>query len=134
MELEPASLATFPKTSSTCIAHVSKREGSVMNYSEAAFCGDFCGKCPNYQAKCPGCVPELHRNCHFVKCCSEKNIEHCGLCKYFPCEKLVKFVPDDRPGCPPGYHIQNLELRRDIGTRAWLESQRQKWSTLNKPR
>ena len=125
MELEPASLAIFPKTSSTCIAHVSKREGSVMNYSEAAFCGDFCGKCPNYKAKCPGCVPELHQNCHFVKCCSEKNIEHCGFCKYFPCEKLVKFVPDDRPGCPPGYHIQNLELRRDIGTRAWLESQRQ---------
>jgi len=100
-----------------------------MNYSEAAFCGDYCGKCPNYPEKCHGCVPSVHMDCYFVKCCLEKGIEHCGFCEDFPCKKLSDFVPDDRPECPTGYHVENLRARMAIGTEAWLKVQREKWKT-----
>ncbi|MEA3311528.1 MAG: DUF3795 domain-containing protein [candidate division WOR-3 bacterium] len=93
----------------------------------ACFCGDYCGKCPNYPRKCAGCVPELHPDCHFIRCCQDKGIEHCGFCENLPCQKLAGFCPDDRPSCPPGYHIENLRERKRIGTEAWFEKQRAKW-------
>ncbi|HVP93121.1 MAG TPA: DUF3795 domain-containing protein [Acidobacteriota bacterium] len=101
-----------------------------MSSREATFCGDYCGKCPNYPAKCYGCVPALHMDCYFVKCCMERRIEHCGLCEDFPCQKLQEFVPDDRPECPNGYHIESLRGRRVVGTEAWLSLQRAKWKRL----
>jgi hypothetical protein len=27
-------------------------KGKIMDHPEAAFCGDYCGKCPNYPGKC----------------------------------------------------------------------------------
>ena len=98
-----------------------------MDIFEAGFCGDYCGKCPNYLNTCRGCVPDNHLDCHFVKCCLEQSIEHCGFCKDFPCEKLQQFVPDDRPECPRGYHIENLRVRKAVGTEEWLKLQRVKW-------
>ncbi len=59
-----------------------------MGSTEAAFCWDYCGKCPNYLDDCRGCISTDHSNCYFVKCCLEKGIEHCGFCMDFPCEKL----------------------------------------------
>jgi hypothetical protein len=97
---------------------------------EAGCCGDFCGKCPNYPAECAGCIPAEHQDCFFVKCCQEKEIEQCGLCMDFPCAKLTDFVPDDRSGCEPGYHIESLRRRKAIGTGAWLAEQREKWKDL----
>ena len=99
----------------------------MANYYEAGFCGDFCGKCPNYPDECGGCIPTEHMGCHFVGCCLAKGIGHCGLCEAFPCEKLRDFVPDDRPGCPPGYHVEELRKRTEMGTDAWLSQQRVKW-------
>ncbi|HVO37312.1 MAG TPA: DUF3795 domain-containing protein [Candidatus Acidoferrum sp.] len=98
-----------------------------MAYSEAGFCGDYCGKCPNYPDECQGCIPSAHMDCHFVSCCLQKNIEHCGFCEDFPCKKLREFVPDDRPECPSGYHIENLRARKAIGTKDWLAKQQAKW-------
>ena len=95
----------------------------------ASFCGDYCGKCPNYPRECHGCAPSEHMDCHFVKCCLSKNIEHCGFCADFPCVKLSNFVPDDRPECPKGYHVENLRTRKTIGTELWLQTQRSKWKS-----
>jgi len=100
----------------------------------AGFCGDYCGKCTSYSSECAGCVPDGHADCHFVNCCAEKQIQHCGLCGDFPCLYLIEFCPDDHPGCPPGYHIQNLKARARIGTGAWLEEQKRKWPAGKKPR
>ena len=100
----------------------------------AGCCGDYCGKCPNYPAACGGCVPEEHADCHFASCCAGRRIEHCGLCPDFPCARLVEFCPDDRPGCPPGYHLENLEARVQTGTAAWLEGQKRRWADNEKPR
>ena len=88
----------------------------MLNTKEAGFCGDFCGKCSSYPDDCAGCIPADHMDCFFVKCCLEKNLEHCGLCEDFPCEKLSDFVPDDRPGCDPGYHMGELRVRKVMGT------------------
>jgi hypothetical protein len=90
----------------------------------AGFCGDYCGKWPEYPDRCNGCVASEHLDCFFVACCLERGIEHCGLCEEFPCRKLREFVPDDRPGYEPGYHIGDLRKRTSVGTQAWLESQR----------
>ncbi len=98
-----------------------------MGHSEAGFCGDYCGKCPNFGLSCDGCGPLSKPECHFILCCLERHIPHCGLCEDFPCEALNAFVPDDRAGCPPGYHIENLRARVEIGTEAWLEKQRERW-------
>ncbi|MEO0079533.1 MAG: DUF3795 domain-containing protein [candidate division WOR-3 bacterium] len=95
-------------------------------YPEAGFCGNYCGKCSHYPKECPGCDPNLHK-CFFIRCCQKKGIEHCGLCATFPCKKLLEFVPDNRPGLAPGYHITNLRERKTAGTQAWLEIQRAKW-------
>lgn len=102
-------------------------EKAEVGIHEAGFCGDFCGKCPNYPQTCAGCIPELHHDCHFVRCRQEKGIDHCGLCVQFPCQKLNEFVPDDRPGCSPGYHIMNLRARVTSGTEVWLNKQRGEW-------
>lgn len=93
----------------------------------AGFCGDYCGKCPNYPGTCTGCHPADHPDCHFIRCCLSRGIEHCGLCTVFPCSRLVSFVPDDSPGCPPGYHIANLRERAAKGTPRWIEIQRARW-------
>jgi hypothetical protein len=57
----------------------------------------------------------------------EKGIEHCGFCKDFPCKKLQEFVPDDRAECQRGYHVENLRVRKAVGTEEWLKLQRAKW-------
>ena len=98
-----------------------------MGHPEAAFCGDYCGKCPHFPHECSGCIPSLHPTCHFVQCCLERGIEHCGLCVEFPCQRLREFVPDDRPECPPGFHIENLRARKAVGTEGWLAMQHAQW-------
>jgi len=97
---------------------------------EAAYCGDYCGKCPHYDVDCPGCLPCVQFGCHFIRCCLQKGYDHCGMCPDLPCDKLLAFVPDDREGCYHGYHIDNLRLRREIGTEAWLERQKAVWGHL----
>jgi ferredoxin len=111
---------------------VSKPAGVEVNLFEAGFCGDYCGKCPNYPNDCHGCIPDNHMNCHFVKCCLNKSIEHCGFCNDFPCNTLSNFVPDDRPECPAGYHVRNLSARKTLGTQAWLQTQHKKWKVQHK--
>gem|GEM_PF-1147868 len=109
------------------------KRGNV-NITDAGFCGDYCCKYPNYSAECQGCAPEKHEDCHFVQCCLEREIEHCGFCSDFPCMRLIQFCPDDRPGCPQGYHIDNLRARAKMGTIAWLEAQQERWPSEKEPR
>jgi hypothetical protein len=68
-------------------------------------------------------------DCHFIQCGLKKGVAHCGLCADFPCQELTDFIPDDRPECPRGYHIENLWARTRIGTQAWLEAQQNKWKS-----
>ncbi len=98
-----------------------------MNHPLAAYCGDYCGRCPQYGTECRGCEPSAHPDCHFINCCQEKFIQHCGLCDEFPCETLRNFVPDNGPKCPAGFHVENLRNRVIVGTEAWIEAQQAKF-------
>ena len=53
--------------------------------------------------------------------------DYCGKCPEFPCAKLSEFCPDDREGCPPGFHIENLRRRMAIGAEEWIAEQRKIW-------
>jgi len=96
----------------------------------AGFCGDYCGKCPNYPDKCPGCIPQNKSHCHFVKCCTARSLDHCGTCVDFPCRELAQFRPDDRQGCYPGYHVDSLADRGKMTLREWLTREEQRWAHL----
>lgn len=102
--------------------------GPLQKENLAGYCGDFCGKCPQYPQSCAGCIPSLHPECTFIQCCTAKSVNHCGECGDFPCEPLLHFVPDDRPECPPGYHIENCKKRNSMGTDSWIESEIRKWN------
>lgn len=95
----------------------------------AGACGDWCGKCPNYLESCDGCGPD-QTDCYFINCLSLRFLEHCGECPDFPCARLSSFVPDDRPGYPAGYHIENLKRRKQISLAEWLKEQEEYWKSL----
>ena len=59
-------------------------------------CGLCCSSC-EYQEKmdCKGCTniarPFWGDACPVKNCCEEKTLEHCGLCRNFPCDLLKEF-------------------------------------------
>ena len=63
---------------------------------ELAPCGVFCATCPSFDKSCNGCSSENKKqkrkskwNCKIRKCCyEEKNLDYCGYCSIFPCEKI----------------------------------------------
>jgi hypothetical protein len=54
-------------------------------------------------------------------CCLAKELENCGGCDEFPCEKLVAFAYDEQQG-DDGERIRNLEAWRKDGFEAWLKA------------
>jgi hypothetical protein len=68
----------------------------IKKYYTLGCCGIACGLCPRYytegESRCPGCFgenfAEKHPPCSFATCCvKNNNLEACGQCKDFPCEK-----------------------------------------------
>ena len=67
-----------------------------MNWKLIAMCGHYCGWCertiPGTKDECPTC--QVARGdmwwgeCRVAKCCSERGLQHCGLCEDLPCDKL----------------------------------------------
>ncbi|MBS7616407.1 hypothetical protein KEJ45_04340 [Candidatus Bathyarchaeota archaeon] len=76
---------------------------------------------PKLSTKIGGCFSSDKKDCHFVKCCLNREIENFGFCL-----ELSEFCPDDRPECPQGYRLENLRIRRVIRTEAWLKLQQKK--------
>lgn len=60
------------------------------------FCGIMCALCNrhivNGKSGCAGCSHNGYysESCKIAKCCKEKNLLHCALCKEFPCDKVMK--------------------------------------------
>jgi hypothetical protein len=98
-----------------------------MTSYQAGRCGEYCGKCSHYGIACMGCTYKLHTDCYFAICCAEREIEHCGECPSFPCQRLAKFAPDSRPGNVRGEHLTNLRARLRLGTEEWLKIQRERY-------
>ncbi|MGN0597816.1 MAG: DUF3795 domain-containing protein [Ruminiclostridium sp.] len=64
-------------------------------------CGEFCNGCKKKaDSLCKGCivadgyVPEWKESgrCRVFACAKEHNVQLCGLCAQFPCDKLTEYV------------------------------------------
>ncbi len=59
------------------------------------YCGIDCERCGNYlkNANCLGCRvdQEMICDCDIRDCCKRQNIDFCGQCRDFPCEKMQQF-------------------------------------------
>lgn len=74
-----------------------KKDYPVKKYPTIGACGLDCGLCPRYYtagpSRCPGCAGigffSKHPTCSFITCCvRKKNLEVCGECPDFPCNKF----------------------------------------------
>ena len=63
-----------------------------------AYCGVDCGACPDYEKGiCPSCRLTAWKEgdtCMPVRCCREKGIDFCGLCREFPCGDMAEFYEE----------------------------------------
>ena len=72
-------------------------EEQMTDFSAITACGECCGECPKKKdGRCPGCleadgrVPEWAESgrCRIHACARDHQVQFCGLCPAFPCEKL----------------------------------------------
>lgn len=73
-------------------------------------CGLCCSKCEYYyrntakmtRVRCRGCLeskcPVFSDHCRVQSCCEKYGLEHCGECRFFPCELLIEFAYDKHHG------------------------------------
>jgi len=119
-------------------------------------CGLYCGACGIYLATqenelekllqyalvlnqsvpetyCNGCGADkksahCSKICSFIKCTRQKNIEFCGECIDFPCEKLIDFQSKS----PHRIEIIKSQKRlMEIGWEQWLIEHRAKFTCVN---
>jgi hypothetical protein len=117
-------------------------------------CGLYCGACYHHRASlpegqhlleeaarqgrklegfaCQGCrsdVLYIHpgcARCGIRACTEEKDVEHCGLCPEFACDRLQAFQSDGRI-----HHRDVLVHLEDLiakGSDRWLADQAQRWT------
>ena len=111
----------------------------MINKNYAAVCGTYCGHCVLLGKRCKGCGYVdgkpfwtnmiSSRICPLHDCCrNQMQLEHCGLCEQFPCNK---FMVVGNPGMEPDMddeklrkslktRQENLKRRSEIGTDKWL--------------
>ena len=74
----------------------------MRDFSVITACGEYCIGCKKKEkGLCPGCieadgyVPEWKESgrCKIHACAREHDVQFCGLCKEFPCEKVPQLMP-----------------------------------------
>ncbi|MGN0585911.1 MAG: DUF3795 domain-containing protein [Oscillospiraceae bacterium] len=80
-------------------------------------CGLDCESCPRREEYgCDGCTEITDgywgSKCEIKQCCENKRLEHCGLCREFPCEVLREFCYDEEFG-DDGERLLNCKRRAD---------------------
>jgi hypothetical protein len=98
-------------------------------------CGLICSQCQFFENPCNGCghvegkpfwtteIPE--KICPIYDCCrNKKELEHCGLCKEFPCKIFLELrdpnASDKEFKKSLSERKKRLRLRKKIGTEQWL--------------
>lgn len=107
--------------------------------NELAPCGVFCGACPSFGISCAGCASEDRNqkrtskwSCKIRKCCyAEQELDFCGSCARFPCEKVSKKLTDSHPGeVKFKYRHEipdNFVKLAQLGPPGYYEYQQQRW-------
>ena len=105
-----------------------------------AICGIYCGACPALLAgqtaktaadiKCLGCRSAKKTSgyapkCEVRKCAGAKQLQSCGLCKSYPCDKIQAMFNET-----PKYGLREKYLNavRDKGLPAWLAEMKTRWA------
>ena len=115
----------------------------TKTYPTIGACGLDCGLCTRYYtvgvSRCPGCCgPDFfdkHPTCSIITCCvKEKNLEVCGECPEFPCDKFEEggaYYAKETPSYPPYRKmIPNLNFIKEHGIEAFVEQQRKRIGLL----
>ena len=59
---------------------------SKLKLELVGVCGIYCGFCPAFSIKCPGCLSDPHsKECSLYSCASKKAVRYCFECGEFPC-------------------------------------------------
>jgi len=100
--------------------------------SLGAYCGLYCGACPQYlEKKCKGCKHSSKKTkCEIRACAREKKIDSCALCKQYPCNvKKVQEIAAGE-GKKPFYKLRtkNFETIQKEGYQAWEAQQKGRWN------
>ena len=108
-----------------------------MEKLELPPCGAFCENCHAYKKLCAGCTntrgkPFFLKDmnlevCPVWECANKLEIEHCGVCKKFPCDKFLQWYDPKRGIITALRRAGLLALRKRIGNKAWIE-----WIKKNK--
>ncbi|MDY6843980.1 MAG: DUF3795 domain-containing protein [Thermodesulfobacteriota bacterium] len=100
-------------------------------------CGLLCKDCDYLHKQCEGCghmkgkpfwITETNMHiCPIYDCCrNTKQLEHCGLCEYLPCQVFVELRDPSLSDKEFYKSLQNrkekLMIRKKIGTDTWLSN------------
>lgn len=117
---------------------------TLKKYPTVGVCGLDCGLCPRYYtsgpSRCPGCCgPDFtnkHPSCSFITCCVKKrNLEVCGECQDFPCDKFKSAEEYDHvteSSSYPSYKkaLPNLYFIRENGIEKFIGQQEKRIKLL----
>jgi hypothetical protein len=94
-------------------------------------CGAYCKNCVVYKKKCEGCVETKGKPFHLKgtefkicpiwDCAMKKKVDHCGLCKEFPCNLFLSFYDPKRGIVTALRRAGLLALRKKLGERKWIK-------------
>ncbi len=114
-----------------------------MEFVLDAYCGLYCGACPNLLAAkagiwnepCHGCKSEQTvgycATCEIKICAESKGHEFCHQCSTFKkCALIHKFAPAAEKSCQQRV-LSNMEQIRMEGKAKWLEEQENSWRCGN---
>ena len=106
-------------------------------------CGMNCGLCIAYQFRekdlnkkgfhkkyCPGCIPRGENCKHMAHICSlvgEGKVRFCYECEEYPCKRLKSLDKRYRTKYNMSM-IENLDVIKDKGMKAFLEKEEKKWT------
>jgi hypothetical protein len=124
-------------------AGLSRKSSSQKESKLGAFCGLYCGSCPLYLSSikaedpskvvCLGCksdkLAEHCLKCAIKDCASAKNLNSCGQCGQFPCEKTKQFHGSDKDMAKVAE--RNCYSIRQTSYSAWIKKQPGRWACKN---
>ncbi len=92
-------------------------------------CGTFCGLCPYFEKKrtphCSGCGNHKGHpfwgECKVYACATKHEIEHCGLCRDFPCDLFIEQFDPEHGQKSAIFRAGLLAYRKKAGTEKYLE-------------